>query len=226
MNIAIIPARKKSHRIKNKNIKNFNGKPILYWSILAAKKSKLFKDIYVSTDSKRIANLAIKFGAKACYPRSSKLSNAYATIIDVIKYEIKLLEKKKIKFNNICCIFAAAPFIKSTFLTDGFKLIKKKKFKGFVFAGNKIEKKILRSFHLENNKLNLINSKYMNIRTQDLPNSYIDAGQFYWGSKSLWKNKKSIFTKDSSVVVLPRSKSVDIDTMKDWKEAQLYAKKR
>ena len=135
-------------------------------------------------------------------------------------------QKKKIKFNNICCIFAAAPFIKSKFLIDGFKLIKKKKFKGFVFAGNKIEKKILRSFHLENNKLNLVNSKYINIRTQDLPNSYIDAGQFYWGSKSLWKNKKSIFTKDSSVVVLPRSKSVDIDTMKDWKEAQLYAKKR
>ncbi len=226
MNIAIIPARKNSQRIKNKNIKNFNGKPIIYWSILAAKKSKLFKDIYVSTDSKRIANLAVKFGAKACYPRSSKLSDAYATIIDVIKYEIKLLEKKKIKFNNICCIFAAAPFIKSSFLTDGFKLIKKNKFKGFVFAGNKIEKKNLRSFYLENNKLNLINSKYKDIRTQDLPNSYIDAGQFYWGSKSLWKNKKSIFTKYSSIVMLPRSKSVDIDTMKDWKEAKLYAKKK
>lgn len=226
MNIAIIPARKESQRIKNKNIKNFNGKPILYWSILAAKKSKLFKDIYVSTDSKRIANLAIKFGAKTSYPRPRKLSNAYATIIDVIKYEIKLLETKKIKFNNICCIFAAAPFLKKTFLTDGYKLIKKKKFKGFVFAGNIIEKKTLRSFYLENNKLNLINSKYTNIRTQDLPNSYIDAGQFYWGSKSLWKNKKSIFIKDSSIVVLPRSESVDIDTMKDWKEAQLHAKKR
>ena len=115
MNIAIIPARKKSHRIKNKNIKNFNGKPILYWSILAAKKSKLFKDIYVSTDSKRIANLAIKFGAKACYPRSSKLSNAYATIIDVIKYEIKLLEKKKIKFNNLKDLCLQATKLKKKF---------------------------------------------------------------------------------------------------------------
>ena len=85
MNIAIIPARKKSQRIKNKNIRNFNGKPILYWSILAAKKSKLFKDIYISTDSSKIANLAIKFGAKVSYPRSIKLSNAHATIIDVIK---------------------------------------------------------------------------------------------------------------------------------------------
>ena len=226
MNIAIIPARKKSQRIKNKNIKKFNGKPVLYWSILAAKKSKLFKDIYVSTDSKRIANLAVKFGAKACYPRSSKLSDAYATIIDVIKYEIKLLEKKKIRFNNVCCIFAAAPFIRSNFLIDGFNLIKKKKFKGFVFAANKIEKKNIRSFNLEGNKLNLNNSKYKNIRTQDLPNTFVDAGQFYWGSKNLWKNKKSVFIKDSSIIVLPRSKSVDIDTMKDWKEAQLYAKKK
>lgn len=226
MNIAIIPAKEKSQRIKNKNIKNFNGKPILYWSILAAKKSKLFKDIYVSTDSRKIANLAIKFGAKVSFPRPKKISSAYARIIDVIKYEIKLLEKKKIKFNNICCIFAAAPFIERNSLIEGYKLIKKNKFRGFVFVANKIEKKYLRGFYLEHNKLNLINSKYKNIRTQDLPNSYIDAGQFYWGSKNLWKIKKSVFTKNSSIVVLPRSKSVDIDTMKDWKDAELYAKKK
>ena len=91
-----------------------------------------------------------------------------------------------------------------------------------MFAGNKIEKNF-KEFSFRNNKLNLINSKYMNIRTQDLPNSYIDAGQFYWGSKSLWKNKKSILQKICSCVA--STKSVDIDTMKD-QEAQLYAKKR
>ena len=105
-------------------------------------------------------------------------------------------------------------------------MIKKNKFKGFVFAANKIEKKNIRSFNLEGNKLNINNSKYKNMRTQDLPNTYLDAGQFYWGSKDLWKNKKSVFIKDSSIVMLPRSKSVDIDTIKDWKEAQFYAKKK
>ena len=97
MNIAIIPARKNSQRISNKNIKIFNGKPIIYWSIKVAKRSKLFEEIFVSTDSKRIARIAIRYGAKVLYPRPSNLSNNYATIIDVIKFEIKNLEKKKNK---------------------------------------------------------------------------------------------------------------------------------
>ena len=88
MNIAIIPARKNSQRINNKNIKIFNGKPIIYWSIKAAKRSKLFEEVFVSTDSKKIAQLAIKYGAKALYPRPLKLSDNYTTIIDVIKFEI------------------------------------------------------------------------------------------------------------------------------------------
>ena len=59
MNIAIIPARKNSIRIKNKNIKLFNNKPIIEWSIKVAKDSKLFKKIYVSTDSKKISDISI-----------------------------------------------------------------------------------------------------------------------------------------------------------------------
>jgi CMP-N-acetylneuraminic acid synthetase len=68
MNIAIIPARKNSQRINNKNIRIFNGKPIIYWSIKTAIRSKLFKEVFVSTDSKKIAQLATKFGAKFYFP--------------------------------------------------------------------------------------------------------------------------------------------------------------
>ena len=60
-NICIIPARSGSKRIKNKNIINFFGKPLIYWSILAAKKSRLFSKIYISTDSKKIINLTKKY---------------------------------------------------------------------------------------------------------------------------------------------------------------------
>ena len=127
MNIAIIPARKNSQRIKNKNIRIFNGKPIIYWSIKAAINSKLFKDVFVTTDSKKISKLAIRFGAKSLYPRPPKLSGHYATIMDVIKFEIKNLENKKIKFNNVCCIFPSAPLIKSKYLVEGLALLKKKK---------------------------------------------------------------------------------------------------
>ena len=225
MNIAIIPARKNSKRIKNKNIRSFNGRPIIYWSIKVALKSKLFKEVFVSTDSKKIARLATKYGAKALYPRPTKLSDAYSTIIDVIKFEIKNLEKLNIKFNNICCIFPTAPFLKTKYLSKGFSLLKKGKLKGFVFAVNEHEKSNLRSFYFKKNKLNLIQPRFKNTRTQDLPKTYIDAGQFYWGSKNLWKKKNNVFTKDSNILVLPRSKAFDIDNFSDLKAAKHHANK-
>ena len=72
MSIAIIPARSGSQRIKKKNIKLFNGKPAIYWSILEAKKTKIFNKIIVSTDDKKIANLAIRYGALVPFIRSKK----------------------------------------------------------------------------------------------------------------------------------------------------------
>ena len=85
MTICVIPARSNSKRIKNKNIINFFGKPLIYYSIKAAKKSNLFKRIIVSTDSEKIANIAVKFGAEVPFLRSKKLSNDFVTTTDVIR---------------------------------------------------------------------------------------------------------------------------------------------
>lgn len=226
MNIAIIPARKNSQRINNKNIRIFNGKPIIYWSIKTALESKLFNEVFVSTDSKKISQLATKFGAKVLFPRPSKLSDAYAKIIDVIKYELKNLEKKKIKFDNVCCIFPAAPLIKASYLSKGLKILQNTKFKGYVFAANELPKSNLRAFYFKKNNLSLIKHNFKNTRTQDLPRTYIDAGQFYWASKKLWKKENSVFIRSSKILALPQSKAVDIDNLDDWKQAELYAKKK
>ena len=224
-NIAIIPARKNSQRIKNKNIKLFNNEPIIFWSIQAAIKSKLFKEIFVSTDSKKIANLSKKYGVNVLYPRQAKLSGSRATIIDVVKSEIKNLENQNYNFDNVCCIFPAAPLLKYNYLIKSYQLLKKKKKKDFIFFFNKIEKKILRSFYFKNEGLTFFKKNYINASTQDLPTPFIDAGQFYWGSKQLWKKSKSVFLKTSNIFLLDRSKSIDIDNISDWKEAKIYANK-
>ena len=69
MNIAIIPARSGSKRIKNKNIKLFFGKPLIYYAITAAIKSDVFDKIIVSSDSKKILNIANKYGASTPFLR-------------------------------------------------------------------------------------------------------------------------------------------------------------
>ena len=95
MKIAILPARGNSRRIKNKNIKQFFGKPIIYYSIKEAKKTKLFDKIVVTTDSKRIKNISLKLGANIAVNRNKKLSMDKVGVVEVVKNTINYLEKKK-----------------------------------------------------------------------------------------------------------------------------------
>ena len=86
MNIAIIPARGGSKRIPRKNVKEFCGKPMIAWSIEAAKESKLFDHIIVSTDDNEIAEVAKRFGASVPFMRPAELSNDHAGTTEVIAH--------------------------------------------------------------------------------------------------------------------------------------------
>ena len=96
MTICIIPARGGSKRIKNKNIKIFNGKPMIYYAINLAKNSKLFSRIIVSTDSLKIARLAKKYGAEVPFKRTKKLSNDHSTSTEVILDTVKKMNGEPI----------------------------------------------------------------------------------------------------------------------------------
>ena len=88
-NLAIIPARGGSKRIPKKNIKSFNNKPMINWSIDAAKKSNCFDEIYVSTDSEEIASIAKKNGAQVPFMRPKDLSDDFTATQPVIKHAIE-----------------------------------------------------------------------------------------------------------------------------------------
>ena len=95
MNLAIIPARSGSKRIKNKNIKTFFSKPVISYSILAAKKSKLFKYVIVSTDPKNCKNFQ-KDWCISFFLRPKKISKDISTTQEVINHSINWFAKKKI----------------------------------------------------------------------------------------------------------------------------------
>ena len=126
MNIAIIPARIGSKRIKQKNIKIFKGKPLIYYSINAAKKSKVFDKILVSTDSEKIGEIARKYGADVPFLRPKNLSDDYTGTKEVINHSINWCIKNKIDPKYICCIYPTAPFLNYKNLIKSFRIIKKK----------------------------------------------------------------------------------------------------
>ncbi len=224
MKIAIIPARANSKRIKNKNIINFFNKPIIYWPIQMAKKSKIFKRIFVSTDSKKISKISQKYGAEVPFLRPKKISNDKAGILEVVKHLIIFLEKKKIKFDYVCCIFATAPFVNKKIIQRSFKMLKKGNF-DFVFGAVKIENHYLRSFYIKNKKLHMLNERFYNSPESITTQAFVDSGQFYWGTKKAWKKNKIIFSKNSSFIPLDGKKFRDINTLKDLKFAKQFKRK-
>ena len=221
INIAVIPARSRSKRIKNKNIRSFKGKPMIYWPINAAKKSKIFDKIIVYTDSEKIKKYALKFGAEVPHSRDRRISDSHTGIDEVMKNIIEKIHLKNL--DTVCCIFAATPFIKSKTLIKAFKVLQKNKHLDYVFSAKKIDSKVFRSFYYSNKGIKMILPKFYKSNSQKLKDLYVDAGQFYFGKKIAWLKKKKIFDKNSKIVV-PDYKTVDIDTEKDFKKAYEIAK--
>lgn len=217
MNLAIIPARSGSKRIINKNIKIFEGKPIIYYSILAAKLSGIFDKIIVSTDSKKIASISKKFGAEVPFLRSKKLSKDRTSIVEVISQELKKLKIRPNSSTKVCCIYPTAPMLKKFFLKEGYKKLTKNY--DYVLSVKKEDSRILRGFYENKKKIIPINKKTKNKRSQNLENVYVDSGQFCWGFARSWLRNKSCYELKSTFVDIPDKYVQDIDTIEDWKKA-------
>jgi|TARA_B100001093_G_scaffold518595_1_gene604023 N-acylneuraminate cytidylyltransferase len=224
MNIAIIPARAESKRIKKKNIKIFHGKPIIVWSIQEALKSKLFSKVIVSTDSKKIANLSKKYGAEVPYLRSKSLSNSTANINDVIFDVLKYYKDKKIFFNYASLIYATAPFLKSQDLKKGFNILKKNKKLDYVLSISKFKSAYYRSLKIRGNKIKPVFKKYIFSRSQLIKDFYFDNAQFTIGRSKSWLKKKHSYISNTSYVYIPSHRSQDIDTIEDWKRSEILFK--
>lgn len=224
MNIAIIPARAGSKRIKNKNLKHFYGKPIIAWSIEEAIKSKCFDEVFVSTDSYSIGEVAKEYGAKVPFIRNSNLSDDHTGILDVIKDAIKQLSSIGYEFENVCCIFATAPFIESNYIHDGLRKIMSNN-QIFAFSATTFKYPVERSFTIssEHGMRMLFEENYYS-RTQDLNEVWHDAAQFYWATKETWKSADKIFSNSSEIVKIPNMVVQDIDTKEDWENAELLYK--
>ncbi len=225
MQIAILPARSGSKRIKNKNIKNFLGKPIISYTINKLKKSKLFDEIYVSTDDKKIQKIAENYGAKVPFLRNKLLAGDKINTISVIRDFLNnnyFLDKK---INIVCCVYPCTPLFKISDLRKGIKLFIKQN-KSFVYPCLKYKHPIQRSFQLTaKNSIKYLFPKFEKIRTQDLKDFYHDAGQFYISNKFNWKNKNNIHTNATSFVI-SNFNAIDIDDLDDWKLAELIFKNK
>lgn len=218
-NLCIIPARGGSKRIPRKNVKPFLGKPILAYSIVAAKESGLFDEIMVSTDDMEIAEVAKQYGANVPFLRSELTANDFAPLASVIDEVIHNYSCQGVIYDNFCCILATAPFVTPHLLRETYISFVEKQFDS-LRPITLFEYPIQRAFRVEeNDAVSFMFPDFVSARSQDLEKAYHDTGLFYWGicSKGLRGEFRGGYIIDSNICQ-------DIDTLDDWKIAEMKFK--
>lgn len=220
-NVAIIPARGGSKRIPRKNLKPFDGVPMIARSIRTALDSGLFDQVVVSTDDEEIAELAQAHGAQVPFLRPAELADDFTGTAAVVVHALQQLPH----FDYACCVYATAPLLQARFLRQGLELLEQHPDKSFAFSVTDFGFPVQRALTLDGQgALTALYPEFRNTRSQDLPAAFQDAGQFYWGRSEAWQRGEILYSPASLPVILPRHLVQDIDTAEDWKRAEyLYA---
>lgn len=223
--IGIIPARAGSKGIKNKNIVNINGKPLIYYTIQAAKKSKL-KNFIVSSDSVKILDIAKKYGVKKLFLRPKKYSLDTTRSIELFKYLKKDLEKYYV-FDAIMILQPTSPMRRSTDINNAINLFKKHRCDSVISVCSVGGNHPARAKYLNKKKYIIdpvFSEKKEGQNRQELRDAYIKNGSIYlFKKKNL--DKKTIKGKKSLAMIMPRKFSINIDEHYDLEIAKHFLKK-
>lgn len=220
MRLAVIPARGGSKRIPRKNIKPFCGKPMIAWSIEAALQSGCFDQVVVSTDDAEIAQVARQHGAQVPFVRPPELSDDHTGTTPVIRQAIEWFQARGQAPEQVCCLYATAPFISVDDIRRGLAVLTETGC-DYAFSVTSYASPIQRAIRINDaGRIQMFNPEHFNTRSQDLEEAYHDAGQFYWGRAQAWLEERVIFSPASAPVFLPRHRVQDIDTPEDWARAE------
>jgi N-acylneuraminate cytidylyltransferase len=218
--LALITARGGSKRIPRKNIKDFNGKPIIAYSIEAALGSGVFDEVMVSTDDEEIAEISRSYGAQVPFLRSEKTSNDYATTSDVINEVISEYEKRGKKFDIITCIYPTAPFITSEKLKKAVEELESSDADSLIPVV-RFSYPPQRAMEIQEGRLVFRQPENLTARSQDLTPHYHDAGQFYVTRTESFLRTNSLLMGSIIPLELSELEVQDIDNEVDWKLAEL-----
>ncbi|WP_417271593.1 pseudaminic acid cytidylyltransferase [Celeribacter sp.] len=213
----MIPARGGSKRIPRKNIREFHGRPMIGWSIAAARESGLFDRIVVSTDDAEIAQIARSEGAEVPFTRPEDLANDHAATVPVVAHAVSELDLAQDV--PVCCLYATAPFVQASDLAEGLRLLRAGA--SYAMAVTEFAYPIQRALRRDaDGAVVMMDEAQMQVRSQDLEPAWHDAGQFYWALAATWDAATPVFGVGAHGVALPSYRVVDIDTPDDWVRAE------
>ena len=221
--LAIIPAREGSKGIKNKNIKHLNGKPLIYYSIREAKKSKFIDKCIVSTDSKKIKKVALGFGAEVPFLRPKRISTDKTSMYSVVEHAVEFIKKQNQSFDIIVILQPTSPLRKAEDIDKAIKKLITSKADSVVSVCVAEHSPYWMRIVQGGKVFPLIKSKEF-LRRQDLPEVYRINGAIYATKKEVLFNQKRILGKNILAFIMPQDQSADIDTELDFKLTEIILK--
>lgn len=214
--LAIIPARGGSKGIPKKNIVNLAGKPLIGWTIEAAQKSHFIEDIFVSSDSDEILQLAENSGAKTI-KRPQELALDETLTVPVLKHAIQTIEAQNqdSHYDFLILLQPTSPLRNASHIDAAFELLLSSNCSSLISVVESSHSP-LKSFVIENGFLKgLINNDYPFMRRQDLPKAYSANGAIYIVDLKLFKSLGSLLTSECIPFMMDQTASIDIDTRDD-----------
>ena len=217
-NIAIILARGGSKRLLKKNILDFGGKPLIAWSIEAASDSKYIDRLIISTDSKEIADVAIKYNCEVPFMRPPELATDDANSNDVI---LHALDKLEYPYDIVMLLQPTSPLRKSKDIDQALEFMQKNNVSVVVSVCSS-NKPLYWHFTLgtDGNLKPLYKDKLFYTNRQELPLTYIPNGALYIAKTDYYRSKKTFYTGSTFAYLMPPERSVDIDNRIDFYTAE------
>ena len=223
--LCLILAKHNSTGLPGKNTKLFFGKPLLYYSIKAAKESKIFDKIILSTDSIKLKKFALSEDIEVPFIRPKKLATKTSLAKDAIKHALKWVKKNDKKYDYVQYLFPSNPLIQAADIQKALKLLRKKK-ADMVISVSETKKCSFTSNKLNKNKSlkNFYKKKFRSKNRQLLPKTFAIDGTIYIGSWNIFYHGNDWLKQKTFAMIMPSNRSVDIDNIYDFEIAKLMYK--
>lgn len=219
--IALIPARRDSKRLPGKNKRLLGGKPLIEWSIEAARAMNEVSAIIVSTDDPEIAAIALCAGASVPGLRPAALATDTASSVDVAVHALAKYESEHGAVNGVLLLQPTSPFRCRASMQAGVSLFVKRPECSVVGVSPAVTHPLW-CFRLDGGKLQpFVEGGGLHLRSQDLPPAYAVNGAFYLVPADILRNSHSLYAPETLPLIMESTAElIDIDTEQDWQRAE------
>ena len=220
VNIAIIPVRTGSRRLRNKNILDFFGKPMFIHTVEAAKKSGLFDEIHVSTESPEVVQICVDHDLPVRFLRKQHLASDEASLESVCLFVLdKYKNEHDLEFDNFCLLWATAPLRTSIDVVNSYELLSEQV--DAVVSATTYDLPVFCAQEIDSDGFLVPNFPDMFwLPGQKMPKVYCDNGALCWVRVDAFREECSWMPKKTKPYMMDKSRSVDIDTEEDLNMAK------